>query len=121
MQVMLRCLDAISPNVDVILEYLPVHVGRAADCEVQLADRLSSRHHCVLAEREGLLIVRDLGSTHGTLVNGSRVHEEELLRPGDTFSVGMTTFQVDYTPEKAANAAGGGRGLLRWLKRRAQV
>ena len=87
MQVKLRCCYSFAPHADMLLDYLPVHVGRAADCEVQLADRLASRHHCVLAERDGLLLIRDLDSTHGTLVNRSPVEDEATLYPGDTFSV----------------------------------
>jgi len=39
--------------------------------------------------------VRDLGSKNGSFVNGEHA-DECWLRPGDTLSVGATTFVVDY-------------------------
>jgi pSer/pThr/pTyr-binding forkhead associated (FHA) protein len=40
------------------------------------------------------LLVRDLGSTHGTYVNGEQVREA-YLHSGDHLSVGLATFRVE--------------------------
>jgi hypothetical protein len=64
-----------------------ITIGRAAECEVRLADTSVSRRHAeVRATAEGWLL-RDLGSTNGTRVNGAVVTERKL-QDGDTVSVG---------------------------------
>jgi hypothetical protein len=52
-----------------------------------------SRQHCELKCAGNRLIVRDLGSSNGTLVNGTRVKQKEL-KSGDTLGVGPITFIV---------------------------
>ena len=50
-----------------------------------------SRQHCELTEEDGVLMVRDLGSTNGTLLQGRRIDAAPLL-PGTQFTVGPLTF-----------------------------
>jgi pSer/pThr/pTyr-binding forkhead associated (FHA) protein len=65
-----------------------VAIGRGRDCELALfTDNASRRHAEVYAEGEGFL-VRDLGSTNGTLVNGERIEAPRALRPGDRIGIG---------------------------------
>ncbi|MGO8750916.1 MAG: FHA domain-containing protein [Thermoguttaceae bacterium] len=54
-----------------------------------------SQCYCEIREQDGLLVVQDLGSRHGTFVNGRRV-KQSPLRPGDTLSVGANSFLVSY-------------------------
>lgn len=64
-----------------------VTIGRAAECEVRLADTSVSRRHAeVRMVGDGWTVV-DLGSTNGTKVNGAVVTERRL-KDGDTLSVG---------------------------------
>jgi hypothetical protein len=90
-----RLFDARHGEREIPLERLPVLMGRGPDAEVQVLDRFASRRHCEISERDGALFVRDLGSKNGCLVNG-RDANESSLRPGDTLSVGATTFVVCY-------------------------
>jgi pSer/pThr/pTyr-binding forkhead associated (FHA) protein len=85
------------------LKKLPVLIGRGPDAGIQVLDCFASRRHCEISERDGTLFVRDLGSRNGSFVNGH--HESECwLRPGDTLSVGVTTFVVFYeTSEESRN------------------
>jgi pSer/pThr/pTyr-binding forkhead associated (FHA) protein len=63
-------------------------IGRAAGADFIVDAALVSRVHCRLtALADGQLEVRDLGSTNGTFVNGSRV-EATHLAPGDKVQVG---------------------------------
>src|SRR4051812_40686539 len=52
--------------------------GRHEDCDVQLQSKKVSRRHCVLAQVNDYLVIRDLGSTNGVRINGKRVHEGKL-------------------------------------------
>lgn len=95
MKVRLISLDGPTAERRIVLKKLPVVIGRSPDVDLCLADRWTSRHHCEIDQIEGVLVVRDLESTHGTFVNGLNVSEAHLM-PGDTLTVGMNRFQVVY-------------------------
>lgn len=73
-----------------VLDKPTVVIGRATDCDVRLSDPGVSRRHVELRHDGHRVRLRDLGSTNGTLVNGTRVTETEL-RDGDRIRVGSTT------------------------------
>ena len=69
-------------------------VGRTARADFILDAALVSRVHCRLtADVSDQLVVEDLGSTNGTLVNGAKV-DRGVLKPGDTLTVGRVQFLV---------------------------
>lgn len=80
---------------EISLERFPVVMGRSPVAGVQLADRWVSHEHCRLEAIDGTLVVRDLGSKNGTLINGCYAVESPL-KPGDRLSVGLSTFVVAY-------------------------
>ena len=80
---------------EISLSHLPVLLGRAEESDVRVADRWVSRRHCSLEDRHGVLVVRDLGSTHGTWLNDHRIEEAEF-HPGDRLAIGLTTLTADY-------------------------
>jgi hypothetical protein len=69
-------------------------LGRLSDCDVVLASDAVSRRHARLFFRDGNWVIRDLGSTNGTRVNGVRVGRCRL-RPGDEVVLGDTLVRVD--------------------------
>ena len=79
----------------IVVKDLPVTLGRSEDADIQVSDRWTSRRHCQIDQLDGTLLIRDLGSTHGTYVNGLRVTEAHLM-PGDKLTVGMSSFQALY-------------------------
>lgn len=88
-------------------EFLPQHfplvIGRGDGTSLQIDDRWASRRHCQLDLLEGRLVVRDLDSKHGTLVNGSPVNESKL-HADDVLSVGLTALSIVIeAPEEAEN------------------
>lgn len=69
-------------------------VGRTARADFILDAALVSRLHCRLtADRSDQLVVEDLGSTNGTIVNGRKV-DRSVLRSGDRLTIGRVEFQV---------------------------
>lgn len=70
-------------------------VGRDDDCELRLDHKSVSKQHCILVKTDGLILVRDLGSTNGTRVNGQRVRRAALL-PNDQFAVANFKFRVAF-------------------------
>jgi hypothetical protein len=69
-------------------------VGRSEENEVFLLDPSVSRAHAIV-ELDGVAaVVRDLGSTNGTFVNGERI-EVRPLRDGDELTFGNTRMRFE--------------------------
>ena len=70
-------------------------VGRVPTCDVVLPDHLVSRQHAEIRRESFGYIVRDLGSSNGTFVNGQRLSADESrpLRDGDTLRLGSSELQ----------------------------
>jgi predicted component of type VI protein secretion system len=69
-------------------------LGRHDDCVIRIKSAQVSRRHCELFEVGGQLMLRDLGSSNGTFVNGKRVSGEIALKHGDELTVGAVTLRV---------------------------
>src|SRR6266478_4881284 len=72
-------------------------IGREEDCDLRLDHKSVSKMHCVLVKTDGLLLLRDLGSTNGTRVNGQRVRRAALL-PNDKLSIANFQYRVTIGP-----------------------
>ena len=72
--------------------------GRADECEVVLDDHRCSRHHCEVVKEEGRWVLRDLGSSNGTFINGKRI-EEQVLEDGDHIRIGA--IKGEYTDRES--------------------
>ncbi|MDX2035476.1 MAG: FHA domain-containing protein [Isosphaeraceae bacterium] len=86
--------------------------GRQEDCQLRIKSSQVSRKHCRIYEKDGVLMVEDLGSSNGTFVNNERIDGACVLDPGDEIAIGPITFRVEKiggaTP-KAAPAAPTGK------------
>lgn len=69
-------------------------LGRHDDCIIRIKSSQVSRRHCELFDSDGTLMVRDLGSSNGTFVNGKRVLGQQSLKVGDELTVGGITLRV---------------------------
>jgi predicted component of type VI protein secretion system len=69
-------------------------VGRSEACDWRLEDEGVADVHCVLAQADNLLLLRDLG-TGCTRVNGQRVRRAVLLQ-NDQLTLASSSFRVDY-------------------------
>lgn len=58
-------------------------IGRAKDCDVQIAERRLSRRHCEIIRDGDRFVLQDLGSQNGTYVNRKRIQGSHLLKHGD--------------------------------------
>lgn len=92
MRARLVSLDG-GPPIDLVKDVTVF--GRGEDCDVRLAHKSVSKTHCVIVKTDGTLLLRDLGSTNGTHVNGQRVRRAALL-PDDTLALAHLRFRVQY-------------------------
>lgn len=70
-------------------------IGRSAEADLCLEDKLISRRHCELELRQDALEVRDLGSRNGTCLNGEKIQGKALARAGDQLKVGSSFLLVE--------------------------
>ncbi len=70
-------------------------IGKAPDNDLVLSDDTVSRHHCELVKAPDGIHVRDLESTNGTKVDGTRIREA-TLQPGSVLRVGEV--EVSFRP-----------------------
>jgi hypothetical protein len=54
--------------------FMPVSIGRDPTNDLELPDARVSRHHALIWAEKGTWRVRDLESTNGTFIDGTRIH-----------------------------------------------
>jgi hypothetical protein len=103
-QYVLEILDGDRAGETVRLGQDKVTLGRKAGCTLVLHDEKVSGRHAEVAFEEGRYVLRDLGSTNGTLLDGRRV-DEVALTAFDTFQVGRV--RIAFKAEGAEAPAAG--------------
>ena len=85
--------------------------GRHDDCQLRIKSSEVSRRHCQFFEKNGMLLVKDLGSSNGTFHNGKKIEGQRVLEAGDELTIGPVKLRVEKvgqpSPAKAAGAAAG--------------
>ena len=70
-------------------------VGRGADNALVIDDSFTSSTHAEIVREGDDWLVRDLGSTNGTFVNGRRVNGQSWIRSGDEIAFGNVVVTFD--------------------------
>jgi FHA domain len=81
------------------VRYVPIHsspfvIGRGETCGLRLACHTVSSAHAELVDQGSAAVLRDLGSTNGTFVNGRRVTGAVELASGDLVQFATQVFRV---------------------------
>jgi adenylate cyclase len=85
-----------SPEGQVVVDLGPHNtLGRHPSNSIQLLDKIVSKEHCIIEQRAGQYVLRDLGSLNGTYVNGERVNGERALHHADEIALGGTRGRFD--------------------------
>jgi hypothetical protein len=85
---------------ELVLEHFPVRIGRGPQVAIALDQDLGvSRLHAEIYEQAGALRIRDLMSTHGTLLNDQPITDQNL-GPGDRIRVGDSILIVGVVEER---------------------
>ena len=77
-------------------------VGRAVTSDVPIFDPTISRAHAQVSASDGGVKVKDLGSSNGTFLNGSRI-TEAVAGPNDVVTFGKVAFHVRETAKPSAS------------------
>lgn len=74
-------------------------LGRESHCDIHLEDSEASRTHAEIDFVDGDYVLRDLGSSNGTFVNGNRITEHKLS-VGDRVQIGkrLMLFRLSFRP-----------------------
>jgi FHA domain len=92
-----------SPTGQTMLEKSLVTIGHAPNNQLVVNDPNTSPYHAVLHSTEQGYTITDLGSAHGTFVNGQRLasNTHHLLHTGDQIGIGETMFTYEVQDGKA--------------------
>ena len=77
-------------------------IGREHDCHLRPNSEAVSRHHCVITIDDFSVRVRDLGSSNGTYLNGTRIIGAQPANSGDRLTVGGLEFELQFSSDAAA-------------------
>jgi two-component system cell cycle response regulator len=79
----------------------PITIGREDDNELALCDGSISRRHCRVERDDttGIYLVVDLGSTNGTVVNGTRADNAVPLTEGDKIFIGSSVVKFSWADD----------------------
>jgi len=81
------------PHTIAVTAEKPVTIGRAAESDVLIPDVTVSRLHAELTATAEGIVVRDLGSSNGTAINGARIASGTVF-PGDTITFGKVSYRL---------------------------
>lgn len=73
----------------------PVVIGRSPGADIVIADNFISSQHARVVPSGDDIVLEDLGSTNGTIVNGQKISSAVALRPGDEIDLGTVRIKVE--------------------------
>jgi hypothetical protein len=97
-------IDGKKAGQEVDLRPPGISIGRETDNDVVLEGEGASRYHAKVEWRDDAWIIRDLGSTNGTKVDGERIAEHRL-KPGERVRIGQQDMLFAETRQGQAAAA----------------
>ena len=86
----------------VTLQQPAVAIGTLGENDLLLTDPTVSRKHAVVEEKADGYLIRDLGSTNGTFLDGVRIREG-YLSPGSVIRLGKTEIAFSPVEERIEN------------------
>jgi EAL domain-containing protein (putative c-di-GMP-specific phosphodiesterase class I) len=93
-------IEESEPTREYDIHSFPFSIGRRKDSSMCLPLSCISQSHAeIVAGPDGSLILRELGSTNGTFVNGEKLETETTLRENDLLHLATLVFRVGYRAE----------------------
>jgi predicted component of type VI protein secretion system len=73
-------------------------IGRSPECQLSLDDPLVSRKHALLVVSPDSVLIKDLGSRNGVVVNGTKIDTSRVLLDGDRIVIGSQEMTIMARP-----------------------
>ena len=89
--------EAGGPAHYILLNRFPFRIGRCSAAEFIIYSRKVSKDHAEIFREGEDILIRDLGSTNGTFVNGQKITETALI-DGDIIHVAHKEFRFSHQP-----------------------
>ncbi len=102
MQVKLKVLSGKNTGKEISVPVKRFLIGRADDCHLRPKSDAISRNHCAILIGEDEVVIRDLNSRNGTLLNGEKVNGDQSLETGDVLKIGKIEFELVIKGKKPA-------------------
>lgn len=75
----------------------PLHpitnIGRMSDNNIVLESSYVSSHHARIYQRNNSYVIKDMGSTNGTFLNGARINGPTVINRDDLIGIGDVVFK----------------------------
>ncbi|WMD23013.1 ATPase, T2SS/T4P/T4SS family [Achromobacter seleniivolatilans] len=85
----------------------PVLIGRSAHCGLRIPNWRVGRQHARLLWEDASIVLEDLGTLAGTLVNGARVVRHAPVLPDDEILIGPCRLRVQWSARDGASLSEG--------------
>jgi pSer/pThr/pTyr-binding forkhead associated (FHA) protein len=72
----------------------PATIGRGTNADILIPDEAFSREHASVRVDGQTVVLADLESSNGTMVNGEEISSARRLAPGDVVTIGGTDLEV---------------------------
>ena len=102
MQLKLKVIAGKSAGTEIPITKKRFLIGRAEQCNLRPKSDAISRNHCVILVKDQTVLIRDLNSRNGTVVNGEKISGDKELESGDHLQLGKLEFEIAITKSKAA-------------------
>jgi ABC-type multidrug transport system fused ATPase/permease subunit len=89
-----------------------VTFGRGASADISLDRPIASALHASVSVERGKVFVRDLGSTHGTFVDGRRIERAVEISPGTIVQIADQRYRLAPDARALEPLAGGDRDII---------
>ncbi len=95
-------INGLREGESIVLQPPGVCIGRESDNDIQLLVAGVSRYHAKISFDGMKWSIADLGSTNGTKVNGIKIEQETILKPGDKLLLGDQALQFGEPADASA-------------------
>lgn len=92
------CIAAGEPSRRLPIHSSPFQIGRRPGVGLQLASPRVSKLHAEIVVQGNELVLRDMGSTNGTFVNGRRIYEDTPIGENDLLQFADTELRIERRP-----------------------